>query len=158
MNIRLAAGPHGIEVGGRTARAQIPARLLEGIAALGLDEVLPDDMTLYGEGYGARIQKGGGNYRQDNGFVLFDVRVDGFWLRREDVVDVATRMGLDVVPQVGRGTIQEAANCVRRGLRSHWGEFMAEGLVLRPVVPLYDHQGKRIICKVKHVDIQRMYI
>ena len=28
---------------------------------------------MYGEGYGAKIQKGGGNYRQDQDFVLFDV-------------------------------------------------------------------------------------
>ena len=44
--------------------------------AANLGEVFPDGAAvLYGEGYGAKIQKGGGNYRADQDFVLFDVRV-----------------------------------------------------------------------------------
>ncbi|KKL53664.1 hypothetical protein LCGC14_2273140, partial [marine sediment metagenome] len=55
------------------------------------DCVEPYPITLYGEGYGARIQKGGGDYRKggDVSFRLFDVLIGETWLRRVDVEDVA---------------------------------------------------------------------
>ena len=50
----------------------------------------PVDVTLYGEGYGARIQKGGGKYLAKScDFVLFDVKIGDWWLRREAVDEIA---------------------------------------------------------------------
>ncbi len=73
--------------GGRTDNAQIPAPLFEKLEELfpleKLDSAIKtedaDFLTLYGEGYGAKIQKGGGYYKSDGvGFVLFDVLVGGW--------------------------------------------------------------------------------
>jgi hypothetical protein len=111
--------------------------------------------VLYGEGYGARIQKGGGNYKPDGvDFVLFDVQVGDWWLRREDAEDVDANLGLRVVPIVGGGTLHQAAEWVgeRGGFTSQWGDFLAEGLVLRPTVELKTRSGQRIITKIKAKD------
>ena len=52
--------------------------------------MFPDanDVTVYGEGYGAKIQSGG-MYRQDQAVIVFDVRVGPWWLSDENVADVA---------------------------------------------------------------------
>jgi hypothetical protein len=151
----------GMRIGGRTDRAQIPTTLRDAIAALDLLPKLSDmhtdaPITLYGEGYGAKIQKGGGNYRPDQGFVLFDVQVGRWWLERVDVEDVANKLGIDVVPVVAHGTIGAAIDHVCDGMRSSWGDFDAEGVVCRPVVPLFARGGSRVICKVKTKDFQRL--
>lgn len=154
-------------VAGRTDAAQLPphllARLMEVMKSAPFEDVFPDasdvhDVVLYGEGYGARIQRGGGDYLPDGcDYVLFDVRVGGWWLRRDAVEDVAGRLGLSVVPIVGRGTLADAVELVRAGFPStRWtGVSVAEGLVLRPTVELFDRGGRRIITKIKHRDLNR---
>lgn len=88
-NIRVMLNDGKISFGGKTDNASLPAALvnrLEGRFHPQLDrliEMFPDGACLYGEGYGARIQKGGGNYRPDQDFVLFDVLVGEWWLTRE---------------------------------------------------------------------------
>jgi len=152
-------------VGGRTDKAQIPPKLLdvcvEILRAAPLEEVFPEEtadpsappVVLYGEGYGAGIQKGGGNYRPDAGFVLFDVRVGPFWLSRENVVDVATKLGIDVVPLVATCSIPQAEELVCTGFTSQWpGVERPEGLVGRPLVPLFDNRGARVTTKIKWKD------
>lgn len=120
------------------------------------DDVNPTQVCLYGEGYGAKIQKGGGNYRPDGvDFVLFDVKVGAWWLNRKDVEDVAVKLGIKVVPIVGMGTLQEAVNLVKGGLKSQWGDFEAEGLVCRPTVELRTRRGDRIITKIKARDFKK---
>jgi len=40
-----------------------------------------------------KIQKGGGNYIADGvDFVLFDVWINGIWLERENVEDIAEKL------------------------------------------------------------------
>ena len=41
-----------------------------------------NDVILFGEGYGAKIQNGG-LYRSDNSFILFDVMINGNYQNRE---------------------------------------------------------------------------
>lgn len=73
-------------------------------------------------------------------------------MQRADVEDIAANLGLDVVPVVGEGTLDDAINMVRGGLQSRWGAFPAEGIVARPTVELKARSGQRIICKVKAKD------
>ena len=108
---------------------------------------------LFGEGYGARIQKGGGNYISDHtDFVLFDVRVGNWWLNRCDVESVAKRLGLRVVPVIGEGTLCDMVELTREGFKSTWGDFQAEGVVARPATELCTRGGHRIITKIKCKD------
>ena len=111
-------------------------------------------MCLYGEGFGAKIQKGGGNYRKDQGFVLFDVVIDGIFLKREDVEDIANKLDIESVPIVGYGTLEDAVKTAKEGFCSNWGPFKAEGIVARPSVELLDRRGYRVITKIKCKDFQ----
>jgi ATP-dependent RNA circularization protein (DNA/RNA ligase family) len=155
-NIRVIFKEGSITFGGRTEDAQIPAQLVGRLnerflpLAEKLAEVFPDGAAvLYGEGYGAKIQKGGGNYRQDQDFVLFDVRVGQWWLQRADVGDVAQKLGLDAVPVIGEGTLHDAVAWAKRGIRSTWGDFEAEGIVARPKTELMTRSGHRLVAKIK---------
>jgi hypothetical protein len=134
------------------------------------------DVVLFGEGYGPKIQ-GGGKYRPDASFVLFDVKIGDTWLTRDNVDDIAEKLGIDSVPVLGYGTLSDAIAVVKGDTRrrvellnpdgcffekqyipgplmSRWGEFEAEGIVARPVIPLFDRQGKRIITKIKARDFR----
>lgn len=157
-NIRVHWDGHKVEFGGRTDRAQIPAKLVTVLQNLFPEELFEQqfgetEVTLYGEGYGAGIQKGGGNYLSTGvSFVLFDVRVGEWWLLREDVLDVSVKLGIGIVPLVRLGTIPEAISIVRSGLSSQWGAFPAEGLVGTTTAGLLDRAGNRIMVKIKAAD------
>ena len=151
----------GITFGGKTNNAQIPAhlanRLIEMFSGKAniLASAFDDPVCLYGEGYGAKIQKGGGNYSKTQEFVLFDVKVGDWWLEWKDVVDVADQLCLHTVPVYGVGPLPKMIDVVRDGITSVWGDFQAEGLVARPAVSLMARSGGRIITKLKTRDFRR---
>ena len=111
-NIRIEYH-HGVppigEIKGRTDKADIPPFLIDSIHDLvNLDALVktfgeedPEatgPIILYGEGYGERIQKGGGNYREGTSFRLFDVKVGRWWLNWDNVRGVAESLGIKTVP------------------------------------------------------------
>jgi hypothetical protein len=156
-NVRVIWDGYKVEFGGRTDNAQMPAPLVSALRELFPEELLEQQFganpaVLYGEGFGAKIQKGGGNYRPDQGFCLFDVRVGEWWLLPEDVAGVGDSMKLDVAPTVVVGPIPHAITIVARGLCSQWGDFPAEGLVGRPPMGIRARDGDRLLLKVKTVD------
>lgn len=112
----------------------------------------PIEVCLYGEGYGAKIQKGGGLYRLDQGFVLFDIKINDAWLKRVDLVSISEILNIDLVPIVGQGTLPEMVKLVRTGFNSQWGNFPAEGIVARPAIELHNRLNRRIITKLKCAD------
>ncbi|HZS45578.1 MAG TPA: RNA ligase family protein [Blastocatellia bacterium] len=147
-----------LKFGGKTDQASIPVSLLYRLQELftesRLVEVFPEtDGCLYGEGYGKKIQSAGVNYIPDGvDFVLFDVKIGEWWLQREDIVDVANKLGIRVVPIVGEGTLSDAVKMVKQGFNSVWGNFIAEGIVARPKVELKTRKSERIITKIKYRD------
>jgi hypothetical protein len=162
-NIRVHWDGYKVMFGGRTDSAQIPTNLMYALNDLFLgvtnEEVFEQkfgetEVTFYGEGYGAKIQKGGGLYRDDVGFILFDVQVGDLWLERENVEDIAKSFNLAVVPIVLTGTIPEAVKYVRSKPKCTVAkeEKEAEGLVGRPQVEMKDRRGNRIIVKIKAED------
>ncbi len=113
------------------------------------------EVVLYGEGCGAKIQKGGGNYNPNGvDFVMFDVAINRLYLERENVEDIASKFGVKVVPIIGHGTLEEAIEMTKKGFKSQWGDFTAEGIVARPRTELLTRKGERIITKVKYKDFQ----
>lgn len=144
--------------GGKTDRAQIPPKLDKRLHEIFTIEkfkpLYPDtSMTLYGEGYGAGIQKGGGNYIHDGcDFILFDVLIDGWWLGRENMEDIAEKLGIKVVPIIGEGTLEDAVEYTKSGVDSIFGNFDMEGIVLKPKVEIRNRSGHRIITKMKTKD------
>ena len=122
-------------------------------------EDIPKIYTIYGEGYGAKIQKAGGNYIKDgNGFIVFDVKVDDLYLLAENRDEIAAKLGAPVVPFIGMMTLDEAIQFVREGFKSRIAEnkdFMAEGLVIRNELGIKTRRGERIITKIKTCDFQK---
>jgi hypothetical protein len=157
-NTRVMFDGEKITFGGKTDRAQIPATLVEVLQHLFLTQldrfkdIFDCPVCLYGEGYGAKVQKGG-CYRQDQSFILFDVRIGDWWLKRKDVLDIANKLSLEIIiPVVGSGTLTRMVEMARDGFRSSWGDFFAEGIVARPAIELKARDGSRIITKIKHKD------
>ena len=159
-NIRVMLDAEGgVTLGGRTDSAQIPAKLVEKLNQRFLTvkrrqllaETFPGgNVVLYGEGFGAGIQKVGPLYGPEQDFVLFDILVGGhWWLLRENVEEIAEKLQLPIVPVVGTMTIKDAVEFVRAGFSSAWGDFPAEGIVARPTVELRTRKGDRIITKLK---------
>lgn len=162
-NIRVMFDGSQITFGGKTDNAQIPAFLVARLQDIFLPQLeifkerFTDGVCLYGEGYGAKIQKGGGNYRQDQDFVLFDVKIGDWWLERSSVEEIANTLKLDIVPITGTGTLYDMVEMTRRGFGSRWGSFEAEGIVARPSIELKSRNGSRIITKIKHRDFAGQY-
>jgi hypothetical protein len=173
-NIRVTLTEEGkVLLGGRTDAAQIPADLIQYLydtfpavrmrAALWLPDEQgnpqPMKAVLYGEGYGAGIQKRGGLYRKDKAFRLFDVLIaDKWWLDWPNVENVAAKLGVKTAPYLGDFSLDEIVSMVKAGVPSAVSvedsgqERTAEGIIGRTVEPLFDRHGKRIILKLKTHD------
>lgn len=164
-NIGIVWDGHKVSYQGRTEKAQIPAHLMNKLIEMfggNENEELFEQkfgemqVILFGEGYGAKIQKGGGDYRNDVSFILFDVYLpkQNLWLKRDAVEDIAKTFGIDVVPIVLTGTLDEAVNFVKSKPKSTIGVANMEGLVCKPKIDMLDRMGRRLIVKVKVCDFE----
>lgn len=173
-----------VTIKGKTDNAQIPPMLKKYMEdnypadkvlnALGLKEFIPvkewvdhkwNDVidipkyTIYGEGYGAKIQKDGGNYIKNGvSFAGFDVKVNDVYLLTDNRDDIINKLGAPIAPFIGYFTIDEAIEYVRKGFKSRIAEnkdFIAEGLVLRTELGLKNRRGERLIVKIKYEDFQK---
>ena len=167
-NIRVFWDGDRVWFGGKSDNAQMPIFLLYKLRTLFDSEKTketfklifpkenePLEVCLYGEGYGAKIQKGGGNYNPNGvDFVLFDVKIGDWWLKREDVEDIAQKLNIKIVPILGETVLSEAIAMATKGFNSQWGDFLAEGIVLKPKVELFTRNGHRVITKIKHKDFK----
>lgn len=174
-NIRINWEPHHtnpLTFGGRTELAQIPANLMNwlnaNVSIARLRETFPEtNVVLYGEGYGAGIQKVGHLYSLTQKFILFDVLIKGtWWLGYNSVKEIANSLGLDVVPHLGNLPLEKGIQMVKEGFSSlltahgivtvdqtkngHIITSPAEGLVGKS--NLYDNQGHRLVIKLKTRD------
>ena len=161
-NIRVYWDGHKVQFGGRTERAQIPANLVNYLnntfGTSEAEQIFEEkfgetEVILFGEGYGPKIQNGGA-YRNDVSFILFDVLISNNYQPRESVEDIAKAFGIDVVPIIFEGTIQEGVDFVKGHPDSTMGTAKMEGLVGRPKVEMRDRCGKRVIVKIKWEDFK----
>lgn len=143
-----------VEFRGKSDNAQLHGTLVQK-----LGQYFPDtggwdgtDLCIYGEGFGAGIQKGGAYGNID--FIAFDAKIGGNWVDRETFNEICERYSLRQVPIIGAGTLTEAVEVVRGGFDSVLGDLQAEGLVARPLVEMYNQWGERIITKIKTVDFK----
>lgn len=121
---------------------------------------IPTKYTIYGEGYGRKIQTCGARYIKEGvNFIGFDVKIAvggmTYWLLKDNRDDVFNKLDTQTCPYKGQFTIQEAIDFVRTGFKSEIAEddtFLAEGLVLRSPCGLLNRRGERIMFKVKTCD------
>ena len=171
-NIRTMWNGKDVIFGGKTDNAQIPTFLFQKLQEIfggennkqifinsfneNNNQSEEIKVCLYGEGYGAKIQKGGGNYISNGvDFVLIDVKIGDWWLKRDGIEEIAKKFNLKVVPIIGEGTLKDMIEMTKIGLKSKWGNFMAEGIVAKPLIELKTRSGKRIITKIKHKDFNK---
>ena len=160
-NIRIYWDGHKISFAGRTDKSEIPQHLLEKLNSIfnntETEELFEQtfgekEVILFGEGYGAKIQGVGKQYRNDVGFILFDVIIGGNYQSRMCVEQIAQCFNLEIVPVVLTGTIKQAVEFVKNKPKSTIGTAFMEGVVGRPKVELQDRTGKRVIVKIKAND------
>ncbi len=113
-------------------------------------------VILFGEGYGAKIQKIGSQYRSDISFILFDVYLpkQDLWMKRDAVEDIARTFGIDAVPIVYEGDLAGAVQFVKSKPKSTIGTVDMEGIVCKPAVDVLDRMGNRLIVKIKVCDFE----
>ena len=169
-NIRVFFNNYGdgkIGFGGRTASAQIPVHLMNYLQAAFVSEQMIEafshevSVILYGEGYGSKIQKGGGNYRSDVSFRLFDVLIikgdERWWLNWKDVEDVADKLGIKTVPVIDYNCSLDTATLFLRDFsmvaeKESNNEIQQEGIVARTEPLLLTRNGHRLMWKLKAKD------
>lgn len=165
-NVRVMWDDNKVKFNGKTDNAQMPMVLIDRLEELFGGEANEQifeqtfdggDVCLYGEGFGAKIQKGGGNYG-DIDFILFDVNIGGIWLERSNIEDIANKLGIKVVPIIQSGTLPELSEFIAKGFNSQWGDFIAEGIVAKPKEELLNRKGERIITKLKYKDFEKLTI
>jgi hypothetical protein len=156
MNIRVIYDGETVDFRGKTDRAQVPGPLKERLTELFTvrqfqDQFQGTPVCFYGEGYGPKIQNGG-KYRSDQDFILLDIKVGWWWLKREYMYELAKSFYIDVVPVIGRGNLYDMVELARKGFKSVFGDFTAEGIVAKPCVELRARNGSRLITKIKCQD------
>lgn len=157
--------------GGRTKDAQMPTVLSEYLQdtfdVFKFREFFPNPkrVILFGEGYGGKIQ-GNGWYRDGVGFILFDVWIDGWWLKVDDVADVAGKFKIPSVPLIANPYAEkdmyvwskdDIVKYVKRGELSIAGGCRGpmEGIVARAYPQmLFRLRREQIMFKLKCKDFQ----
>lgn len=157
-NIRVYGKSEGGFIAGKTNNAQIHQGLFAHLEAvrdrlISLD--LPEDIILCGEGYGAKIQKGGQYIPDGQSFALFDVMIAGNWQPRSIVEDIGKKLNIPVCPILATLSLAEWIEMIQAGsfIDSilHFGA-KNEGVVLRPMTELRTSTGDRVITKIKFKD------
>lgn len=166
-NVRIYWDGHDITWHGHTEKSTLPenlkAFLAEKFGAKEMEYVFEQmfgdkEVYIFGEGYGYKIQTNGDKYTQDKtcNFIIFDINVDGWDLKRENIIDIAKNLDCQVVPVVFEGTLIEAEQFVASHPMStlNGGLHEMEGIVIQPCdVQLYDNKGNLIKGKVKYQDL-----
>jgi hypothetical protein len=113
------------------------------------------NVTVYGEAYGGKMQAMSKTYGPDLRFIAFEVQIDGVFLNVLKACEVAMQLGFEFVPfrvietdmqviDAERDRPSEVA--VRRGIAE---PMPREGVVLRPLEEMTKNSGERVICKHK---------
>lgn len=168
-NIGVRFDGSTVEFQGRTENADIPKHLLLKLKDIFTADKLysvfvkdpsePVEVVVFGEGYGKKIQKGGNYIPDDVDFILFDIYINGWWLNRESLEDAASKLNIKIVPLIGVMSIEDAENMVKGGFYSTISDnkqYIAEGLVGKPIVELKNKKGDRVMVKIKHADYAKL--
>lgn len=191
------------EIHGKTETAKIPVGLLNEMNRI-FDELIdsgkltdvfkivktdaagnttvswPYKVTIFGEGYGGKIQSGG-RYSKTEKFIVFDIEIqttpetEPLYLLRPSVDDICPKLGLDLVHTYGLMTIRDAEAVIENIAYNVYANKMSnpslyapdispfshnaedptlviEGFVLKSPCGLKTRQGKPLVTKIKVKD------
>jgi hypothetical protein len=165
-NLRVGWDGKEVSFGGRTDKADMPKNLKEYLEKTFTKEKMAEifdsekgDVVLFGEGYGATIQHGG-NYRKDVSFRLFDVRIGHWWLEFQNILEIASKLGIKAVPSIGMMTRVQAVNYLKTKPKSLVSaedggnvQYEMEGIVAKSEPLMLMRNGRdRVMWKLKIKD------
>jgi hypothetical protein len=162
-NIRILWNGHSFEFGGRTDNAEIPKAVMKILTeTFNYDmEVLFEqkfgekETMLFMEAYAGKIQNGA--YEGPENIIGFDIMIGDIYLDKTVSKQIFEELGLKFVPVLEFNNLQECIDYVHNNKQSIiQPQSKIEGLVCYPAVRLYDHQGKRIIVKIKNKDLSKL--
>lgn len=126
------------------------AALTKALAAMGGDEI-----TVYGEAYGGKIQGMRGTYGPALRFVAFEVKIGECWLAVPDAAQVVCGLGLEFVhfalvpAELSALDAQRDADSEQAKRNGMGPGLKREGIVIRPPSELRKNNGERLIAKHK---------
>lgn len=156
-NIRIMFDGENVEFDGRNENAEIPAQLCLELYDISIPERMTEifgdeqiDVTLFGEGYGPNIE-GGGTYSDKQKFILFDVKIGKWWLKRDAVDNIAEELDIKSVPCIGCMDTESIVEFVKTkpASRIPGSNKMMEGVVCRPKSGLLFRDGTPLMWKLK---------
>ena len=161
-NIRIFYNDNKISFAGRTSQAQLPPKLLKYLQDhFTIDRMKScfpntEELIIFGEGYGPKIQAGGGNYRKEVGFILFDIRIGRWWLKREDIELLGQNLEIPVVPSLGIMSEEEIIDLVKSKPLSKCSEIdhVMEGVVCRSAPLMLYRNGNPVKFKLKCIEFR----
>lgn len=119
-----------------------------------------NEVIVYGEAYGGKEQGMSNTYGKQLKFIVFDIQIDDHWLSVPNAENVAQKLGLEFVAyekiktDIDSINAQRDANSVQAVRNGITEPRKREGIVLRPLIEMYNNNNERIICKHKHDDFK----
>ena len=167
-NIRVLWDGHKFSFGGRTDKAEVPKPLLEKLNSLFnykqeqiFEQIFGEkEVIIFGEGIGEKIQCG--LYGKEYRFLVFDIMINGKYLRLSDTIHICNQLSLETVP-VWNDTMSLTDlltaiwtnDEIQRASSELGGESgNVEGFVVRPTETIYDNNLDRVIVKLKFRDFK----
>lgn len=114
-----------------------------------------EEIVVYGEAYGAKVQGMSKRYGSSLKFIVFDVEINESLLDVLNAHQIAHRLGLEFVDyeeipasleEMDRLRDADSTQAIRNGMGTG---HRREGIVLRPLIELRKNNGERIITKHK---------
>lgn len=153
-----------LEFKGRTNKADMPPFLLEKLVQIFPIEKIKkqfkdvQQVCLYGESYGPRINSGG-NYRPKGAgvsFRLIDIKIGHWWLEWDSIVDIAKSLDIRTVPKYGIMGIKQAIDYIGNfslvAQQEKEVDVIAEGIVARSHPLVLFRNGNPVVWKLKVKD------
>jgi hypothetical protein len=128
----------------------LKAKFIEEYGALG-------EITIFGEGYGGKVQKGAWRYGEPIKFIAFDIKVGDNWLDVPSAERVCQKLGIEFVSYIEvENTIENldrerdapSIQAIRNGMGN---DKPREGIVIRPLIEMRTSAENRVISKHKRV-------
>lgn len=157
------------EIRGRTDQATIPLELLQYLQSIFTPEKIQSlfgdkNVILFGEGYGAKIQRFGSQYLDHQSFILFDAYINGMWVNIDKIPGIAEAFGVRYAPYIpwneNLGLIEWEINDIIKFVQSKpkslisQKELMIEGIVAKPYPILLFQNGDPLYWKLKCKDFE----
>jgi len=154
-NVRVYRDWHKTQFFWRTEKSQMPVVLLHKLESIFKEELLEQqfwdtEVVLFWEWYWGKIQCWKRDYKEEEDFILFDVKIGYTYLQRDSINEIAVWLWLDFVPTVLKWTLQDGIDRVENNcMWKDKNEKQIEWIVGTPTWWYLDRMWRRIVVKIK---------